>query len=160
MATRASPDSLSSQARRLYTEELVKGLVAVVQTAIDGARTLMDKPSEHVIFQRRRELTQALMSGAQQWHRGIVHGLREVLAHGVVSSRIADLSNPALTRDTLTLVPDDTIELEIVTAHRGSSPTCGRASPTSKAAPSSTRTTCCAPTSWRASSSTPGAAPG
>ena len=116
MATRASPDSLSSQARRLYTEELVKGLVSVVQTAIDGARTLMDKPSEHATFQRRRELTQALMTGAQQWHRGIVHALRQVLAHGVMASRTADLANPSLTRDALTLVPDDTIELEIVTS--------------------------------------------
>jgi hypothetical protein len=113
MATRPSPDSLSSQARRLYTEELVKGLVAVVQSAIDGARTLMDKPSEHTLFQRRRELTQALMAGAQQWHRGIVHGLREVLANGVATTRPPE---PAGGKDTLSLVSDDTIELEIVTS--------------------------------------------
>ena len=47
MAPGALPDSLAGQARRLYTEQLVKGLVHVVQAAMDGARVLLDKPSEH-----------------------------------------------------------------------------------------------------------------
>jgi hypothetical protein len=54
MATSASPDSIAGQARRLYTEELVKGLAGTVQAVIDNARTLLDKPSEHTVFQRRR----------------------------------------------------------------------------------------------------------
>ncbi len=116
MATGASPESLAGQARRLYTEELVKGLVAVVQTALDTARTLLDKPSEHAIFQRRRELLQALSGGAQSWHRGIVSGLRQVLTSGVAASRLADLPHSPGQRETLSLVPDDTIELEIVTS--------------------------------------------
>ncbi len=116
MATSASPDSLAGQARRLYTEELVKGLVAVVQTAMDTARTLLDKPSEHAAFQRRRELMQALSSGAQAWHRGIVSGLRAALQGGVTASRAGDFPLPGGARETLSLVPDDTIELEIVTS--------------------------------------------
>ncbi|MDP1902548.1 MAG: DUF1631 family protein [Rubrivivax sp.] len=116
MAHSASPDSLAGQARRLYTEELVKGLVGLVQTAIDGARTLLDKPSEHATFQRRRELVQSLMAGAQAWHRGIVTGLRHALLHGVSASRPADLPPPGRAREAMTLVPDDTIELEIVTS--------------------------------------------
>jgi hypothetical protein len=67
MATGASPDSLAGQARRLYTEELVKGLVPLVQSAIDTARNLLDKPSEHTVFARRRDLFQVLNSGAQAW---------------------------------------------------------------------------------------------
>ncbi len=116
MATSASPDSLAGQARRLYTEELVKGLVGLVQAAIDNARNLLEKPSEHAVFHRRRDLLQSLMAGAQAWHRGIVSGLRQVLMHGVSASRPGDLPQPGSSRDALTLVPDDTIELEIVTS--------------------------------------------
>ena len=116
MATSASPDSLAGQARRLYTEELVKGLVGLVQTALDNARTLLDKPSEHAVFHRRRDLLQGLMTGAQAWHRGIVTGQRQVLMNGVSASRPGDLPLPGSSRDALTLVPDDTIELEIVTS--------------------------------------------
>jgi Protein of unknown function (DUF1631) len=125
MATSASPDSLAGQARRIYVDELVKGLVPLVQAAIDGARTLLDKPSEHTVFQRRRDLVQSLMTGAQAWHRGIVGGLRRVLLDGVSASRlggfnsishVGDLPLPAGAREALSLVPDDTIELEIVTS--------------------------------------------
>ncbi|MBC7938154.1 MAG: DUF1631 family protein [Chitinophagaceae bacterium] len=125
MAHGALPDSIASQARRLYTEELVKGLVGLVQTAMDGSRALLDKPSEHTLFQRRRELLQGLNTGAQAWHRGIVVGLRQVLLNGVSASRPGDLPLPGSSatgassgsgRDTLSLVSDDTIELEIVTS--------------------------------------------
>jgi len=116
MATRASPDSIAGQARRLYTEELVRGLTGTVQSVIDGARTLLDKPSEHGVFQRRRDLVQGLTNSAQSWHRGMVMGLRKVLQHGVSASRPGDLPAPGSGREALSLVPDDTIELEIVTS--------------------------------------------
>ena len=116
MATSAAPDALAGQARRLYSEELVKGLTGVVQATLDGARILLDKPSEHAVFQRRREVVQALMSGAQAWHRGIVAGLRTALLNGGSATRPSDLPPPSSSRDALSLVPDDTIELEIVTS--------------------------------------------
>jgi hypothetical protein len=116
MATSASPDSLAGQARRLYIEELVKGLVPLVQAALDNARTLLDKPSEHAVFQRRRDLMQGLMAGAQNWHRGIVTGLRQLLGGAASPTRPAELPLSNGSRDALTLVPDDTIELEIVTS--------------------------------------------
>ena len=116
MVTSASPDSIAGQARRLYTEELVKGLTGMVQSVMDGARALLDKPAEHTVFQRRRDLVQGLMSGAQAWHRGIVTGLRKVLMQGVSVSRPGDLPPRGSGRDAMTLVPDDTIELEIVTS--------------------------------------------
>ena len=116
MSISASPDSIAGQARRLYTEELVKGLTGLVQAVIDAAGALLDKPSEHTTFQRRRDLVQALKKGAQGWHRGMVAGLRKVLQNGVSASRVGDLPSPGRGRDALTLVPDDTIELEIVTS--------------------------------------------
>ncbi len=116
MVTSADPSSLPGQARRIYTEELVKGLVGLVQVALDEARALLDKPSEHAVFMRRRELVNLLMQGAQGWHRGIVGGLRQALLHGVSASRVGDLPFPQATSAQLTLVDDDTIELEIVTS--------------------------------------------
>ncbi|WP_164962642.1 DUF1631 family protein [Rubrivivax sp. JA1026] len=114
MATGAPNTNLASQARRLYTEELVKGLPALVQAALDGARTLFEKPCEHAAFQRRRDMMQGLNAGAQSWHRGLVNGLRHALLHGGSTTRLGDL--PSMSPGQLTLVDDDTIELEIVTS--------------------------------------------
>jgi len=115
MATGDPPSNLAGQARRLYTEELVKGLVGLVQSSIDGARSLLDKPSEHATQQRRRDLVQGLMTGAQGWHRSIVNGLRHVLLSGPSASRPGDLPPPGF-GGPLSLVEDDVIELEIVTS--------------------------------------------
>jgi hypothetical protein len=118
MATGDSAPNLATQARRLYTEELVKGLVGLVQAAMDGSRTLFEKPTEHATLQRRRDLVQGLTSGAQAWHRGIVNGLRQVMLHGVSALRPGDLPPPGSggRSSPLSLVDDDTIELEIVTS--------------------------------------------
>ena len=120
MLTRASPESQASQARRLYTEELVKGLAGLVQTGLDSARELLDKPAEHLAAQRRRDLMQGLMTGAQAWHRGIVSGLRKALLSPTTSARPSDLVSLASLSSAagaaMTLVSDDTIELEIVTS--------------------------------------------
>ncbi len=117
MALSASPDSIAGQARRRYIEEVVKSLAPMVQAVIDQARTLLDKPSEHQVFQRRRALVQGLMKGANLWHRGMVQGLRKVLSQGGMSaSRPGDIPMSTGSRDALSLVPDDAIELEIVTS--------------------------------------------
>ena len=124
MATSATPDSLAGQARRLYSEELVKGLVPLVQATMDGARALLDKPSEHAVFQRRRDIVQSLLAGAQAWHRAIVAGLRQSLLQGGSAAKPGDLPQPGAASagagssgsGGLSLVPDDTIELEIVTS--------------------------------------------
>lgn len=115
MATGAS-HQLASQARRLYTEELVKGLAPLVQAAMDGARALLDKPSEHAVMYRRRDMMQGLMSSAQGWHRGMVNGLRQAATGGTSSSRPHDLPPPGSAANPMSLVDDDTIELEIVTS--------------------------------------------
>jgi Protein of unknown function (DUF1631) len=116
MAQSASPDSIAGQARRRYTEELVKGLAHMVQAVIDNSRVLLDKPTEHAVFQRRRDLVQGLLKGAQGWHRGIVHGLRKALAMGGAATLSTTDLPQGTNRDSFTLVSDDTIELEIVTS--------------------------------------------
>jgi Protein of unknown function (DUF1631) len=117
MATLAPNEPLASQARRRYIEELVKGLTPLVQAVLDQARALLDKPSEHAVFQRRRDLVQALLVGAQGWHRGIVQGLRQLLQQGHGGARVSERQHLAQAdRDTLSLVSDDSIDLEIVTS--------------------------------------------
>ncbi|MBK9363233.1 MAG: DUF1631 family protein [Rubrivivax sp.] len=115
MATAAGSSHLAAQARRLYVEELVRNLAPLVQSALEGSRSLIDKPCEHTVFVRRRDLLQELQKGAQAWHRGMVNGLRHVLAHGISATRPGDLPPPGR-GGVLALVDDDTIELEIVTS--------------------------------------------
>ena len=115
MATSAAPSQIAAQARRLYVEELVRNLAALVQVALEGSRSLIEKPAEHSVFMRRRDLMQELQKGAQAWHRSMVNGLRHALVHGISASRPGDLPPPGRGGG-LTLVDDDTIELEIVTS--------------------------------------------
>jgi hypothetical protein len=115
MATSAARSQIAVQARRLYVEELVRNLAALVQAALEGTRSLIEKPAEHSQFSRRRDLFQELQKGAQAWHRAMVTGLRHALVHGISASRPGDLPPPGR-GGALSLVDDDTIELEIVTS--------------------------------------------
>ena len=116
MATGADSFQLASQARRRYTEELVKGLVPLVQATLDTLRGQLDKPAEHGLAMRRRDGLHELTKNAQEWHRGIVGGLRKALNHGVTTSRMGEAPRGDGSMASLTLVDDDTIELEIVTS--------------------------------------------
>jgi len=118
MVTGAAFQTLAGQARRLYTEELVKGLAGLVQDACETAKALLDKPSEHAAMMRRRDLVQNIMKLAPAWHRGMVGGLRNALLYGVSASRVGEFSPSGgqATVNTMSLVDDDTIELEIMTS--------------------------------------------
>ena len=115
MALPADPAKIASHARRLYTEELLKGLPRLVAAISNGARELLDKPAEYLTAQRRRDLMQGLMKQAGAWHSGIASGLRHVLQHGVSATRAADLPPPGAGGG-LSLVDNDTIEREILTS--------------------------------------------
>ncbi|MFO1330668.1 MAG: DUF1631 family protein [Rubrivivax sp.] len=114
MATRAAPTQIASQARRLYVEEVTRHLTGLVQACLEGARALVDKPADHAVFMRRRDLMQELQKGAQGWYRGMVNGLKTTMRAGGLNTRAGDLAGAR--QGTLSLVDDDTIELEIVTS--------------------------------------------
>jgi Protein of unknown function (DUF1631) len=117
MVTGAAFQTLAGQARRLYTEELVKGLAGLVQEACETSKRMLEKPSEHAAMVRRRDLVQHIMKLAPAWHRGMVAGLRNALMYGVAASRVGEHQNPATASlNTMSLVDDDTIELEIMTS--------------------------------------------
>ncbi len=107
------PSSLASQARRLYTEQLVKGLPGLVNGIVEAANVLRDKPAESPVAFRRREMALELHRGAASWHQAMVGALRNALLYGVSGTRAASLP-AAGRRDQLSLVDDDTIEREIV----------------------------------------------
>ncbi len=113
MASGPASTPLASQARRLYAEELVKGLAALVHSVCEDARGLLEKPSDRATAQRRRDIVHELLKGAQSWHGAMVKGLRHALLHGVSASWPGDLPPPG---SAMQLVDDDTIELEIATS--------------------------------------------
>ena len=113
MAPLADHAKLASQARRLYIEQLLKGLPAVVTAVTAGVRSLLDKPAEYATAQRRRDLVQNLMKQSGNWHGAMASGLRHVLQHGVTAAMPGD--TPAR-NDVFSLVDNDTIEREILTS--------------------------------------------
>jgi len=116
MAHRADHVEAAEQARRTYAEQLVKGLPAMVNAVAEAARQLLDKPSEHARFMRRRELVHELKNGAAVWHKTMVNSLRDALLGGVSATRSGDLPPPGTLKGPLSLVDDDTIEREILTS--------------------------------------------
>ncbi len=115
MATSAASSTLSSQARRLYAEQLVKGISTVQRALLETASGLRDKPAEHAVAQRRREVAEELRKSGPAWQAAVVQALHGALNQGLSASRAADLPPPGrqLLGD-LSLVDDDTIEREIL----------------------------------------------
>ena len=116
MAHSSDHAELAEQARRAYAEQLVKGLPAMVNAVAEAAQHLLDKPSEHARFMRRRELVHELKKGAAVWHKTMVNSLRNALLGGVSATRTGDLPPPGTRQGPLSLVDDDTIEREILTS--------------------------------------------
>jgi hypothetical protein len=116
MAHSADHAEIAEQARRIYAEQLVKGLPAMVNSLAAMASSLLDKPSEHARFMRRRELLHELKKGAAVWHKTMVNSLRNVLLNGASAVRPTDLPPPSAASEPLSLVDDDTIEREILTS--------------------------------------------
>ena len=114
MASSADHARIAEQARRVYAEQLVKGLAAAVNALADTADRLLAEPAEHLRFMRRRELVRELKKGAATWHRAMVGSLRNALLQGASALRSGELPRPGTSAANLTLVDDDTIEREIL----------------------------------------------
>ena len=117
MATVGDQASLAHQARRLYTEELVKGLPPLVNAVVAWAvapERATSAAADPGIVGRLRDLAVALKRQGVTWHQGIVAALQEALRQGVPASRAGDLSGAPTKK--LSLVDDETIEREIITS--------------------------------------------
>lgn len=114
MVLHADHHDLAAQARRIYADELQKGLPNVVRRVAEAARVLQDKPADYATIQRRRDLAQGMHKHARRWLAAIVDGLREVMTEGLIVSSPGEVT-PRNGKG-LSLVDDDTIEREILTS--------------------------------------------
>ena len=116
MATTADSLALAAQARRSYVERLLSGVPGVVQAVEDGSRLLATQTAEHGLQYKRRDVAADLRKAAPAWIHGIVTALRGALGNGMVSvSRPGDLT-PLGRAPSMSLVDDDTIEIEILSS--------------------------------------------
>jgi hypothetical protein len=116
MATPAAFLTIATQARRVYTETLARGMPALAQGVFDGARLLVERPAEPGVALRRRELLGALHKSADGWQRAVSAGLKRALNQGVSVTRTAELplAPSGAGMAPLALVDDDTIERDIL----------------------------------------------
>ena len=115
METVGDQASLAYQARRLYTEELVKGLPALVNLVGNWAvapERISAAAIDPGVVGRLRDTAIALKQHGQDWHKGMVAALQDALKHPA-ASRTGDYAG---TTRKLSLVDDETIEREIVTS--------------------------------------------
>jgi hypothetical protein len=116
MATVGDAASLAYQARRVYTEELVKGLpalISVVHTWSSSPERSVTTTTDSWQLQRIRDLVADLRQRGSGWHQGMVAALQDALHLGVAPTGGA--SKPGEKKN-LSLVDDVTIEREITTS--------------------------------------------
>ncbi|MDH4059898.1 MAG: DUF1631 domain-containing protein [Aquincola sp.] len=116
MTTVGEGPSLAYQARRVYTEEVVKGLPHLINVVANWAASAERSSTpgiDGVQLQRLRDLAADLKKAGVAWHQGMVGSLQEGLRHGVAATVMSDLGSP---NRKLSLVDDETIEREITTS--------------------------------------------
>ncbi len=117
MAPTADSIALAATARRVYVEDLLKGVPGVVKAVADGARRMLSQAAEPALQYKRRDVVMDLQKGISAWQMGITRLLQGALASGVITaSRIGDLPPPSGHAATMTLVDNDTIEGEILSS--------------------------------------------
>jgi hypothetical protein len=117
MATSANPSTLAQQARRSYAERLLEGVPSVVQAVEQGARVLAGAVAEAAIAAPRRALLTDLHKAAPSWLSAMTTMLRSAVKTGALpTTLVGDLPVPASRQMKLSLVDNDTIELEILSS--------------------------------------------
>ena len=117
MATSAASLNLAANARRLYTEELIKGLVTVQRLIIGAAEEARTKPgSDPSQAQKRREALDEVLRRLPAWTQHAAHNIHQAAHPGASAARRGDLPPPGQRQvlGDLSLVDDDTIEREIL----------------------------------------------
>jgi Protein of unknown function (DUF1631) len=118
MATVGDAASLAYQARRVYTEELVKGLPALINFVANWAASperSTTTTTDAWQLQRIRDLVADMRQRGAAWHQGMVGSLQDALHAGASPAASAGAKRPAAKKN-LSLVDDVTIEREITTS--------------------------------------------
>lgn len=117
MANVGDAASLAYQARRVYTEELVKGLPALINFVHNWASSperSTATTTDSWQLQRIRDLVADLRQRGSGWHQGMVAALQDALHLGVAPPSTGS-ARPG-EKKSLSLVDDVTIEREITSS--------------------------------------------
>ena len=116
MATVGDAASLAYQARRVYTEELVKGLPTLINFVANWAASperSTTTTTDARQLQRIRDLVADMRQRGAAWHQGMVAALQDALHSGAAPAGGASGSTKSGAKLKLSLVEDVTIEREI-----------------------------------------------
>jgi hypothetical protein len=117
MATVGDAASLAYQARRVYTEELVKGLPTLINFVANWAASperTTTTTTDAWQLQRIRDLVADMRQRGAAWHQGMVAALQDALHLGVAPAGSGNTKSGSKVK--LSLVDDVTIEREITTS--------------------------------------------
>jgi len=109
MSDAARNKALAIQARRVYLESLVRGMVHVVSTLNNAAAQLLLAPAEYPVMVARRDAVQTWNRRGQAWQSGFISSLRLAAVKGVPEPVRAESGGSSR----MSLVDDDTIERQI-----------------------------------------------
>jgi Protein of unknown function (DUF1631) len=118
MATVGDAASLAYQARRVYTEELVKGLPTLINFVANWAASperSTTTTADAWQLQRIRDLVADMRQRGAAWHQAMVGALQDALHSGASPAAVSGARKPAAKKN-LSLVDDVTIEREITTS--------------------------------------------
>jgi len=107
--------SLVGQARKFFVEHLVRHAQPLHEAALEGARSLNEKPAERSIAMARRDMLQDVMQHGTVWPIEVTKGLRTALNPPPPMTTVSlalDQLQPGI--GGLSLVDDDTIQREIL----------------------------------------------
>ncbi|MFY7865626.1 DUF1631 family protein [Roseateles sp.] len=115
MTADARKQALASQARRIYVEALVQGMVGLGQAINEAADKLLLQPSEYAVMVARRDGVQSWHRHGPAWQAGVISGLRHAAVYGIVDSHGSGAAASLESADSkmMALVDDDIIEREI-----------------------------------------------
>ena len=119
MATVGDAASLAYQARRVYTEELVKGLPGLINFVANWASSperSTTTTTDAWQLQRIRDLVADMRQRGAAWHQAMVAALQDALHLGVSPAGSAGGNTKSGAKLKLSLVEDVTIEREITTS--------------------------------------------
>lgn len=123
MATAANPSALAAQARRVYVETLLLGVPATVKAVVQGAHRLASERAEPQTAHKRQNTAMDLLKPAPFWQQGLIDALSAgpnvpLIARSPASSTagLRGTHYGGTDLNTLQLVDDDTIEVEILSS--------------------------------------------
>ncbi len=110
MSDAARNKALAIQARRVYLESLVRGMVHLVSSLNHAAAQLLLAPAEYPVMVARRDAVQTWNRRGQAWQSGFISSLRLAAVKGVPEPAKVEAGGGS---SRMSLVDDDTIERQI-----------------------------------------------